>query len=201
MQIKTTLTLLFTLLIATLLLSFAVMGYITSAQTTEGEYFKRLKEQGATKANLLFDTKIVPGVLQLIYKKALNALFQEEVAIYDSAFNLLYHDAVDIDKVKEKKGMIDSIIALKELKFYVKDMQVVGFLYSHNGNHYVITSAAKNGYGLAKLSTLLNTLIVAFLIKVIIIFLVGRFLAMKTLQPVTSMLGKVKYITATNLDL
>lgn len=201
MQIKTRLTLLFTSLIAALLLSFALTVYFTSAQTREEEYFKRLKQQGATKANLLFDTKVSPGVLQLIYKKAPNALFQEEVAIYDTAFNLLYHDAVEIDKVKETKGMIDSTIAFKEIQFYVKDMQVAGFLYSHNNKHYVITSAAKDGYGLAKLSNLLNTLVISFLISVIIIFFVGRFLAMKTLQPVIMMLDKVKNITATNLDL
>ena len=48
MQIKTRLTLLFTLLIAALLLTFALTVYFTSAQTREDEYFKRLKQQGAT---------------------------------------------------------------------------------------------------------------------------------------------------------
>ena len=201
MQIKTRLTLLFTSLIAALLLAFALTVYITSSQTREDEYFKRLQQEGATKANLLFDTKVAPRVLQIIYKKAPNILFQEEVAIYDTAFNLLYHDAVEIDKVKETKGMIDSIIALKEIRFYLKDMQVVGFLYEHNNKHYVITSAAEDGSGLAKLANLRNTLIISFLVSVIIIFFVGRFLAKKTLQPVTSMIDKVKKITATNLDL
>ena len=201
MQIKTRLTLLFSSLIATLLFAFAFIVYVTSSQTREEEYFKRLQQQGATKANLLFDTKVAPNVLQLIYKKAPNAFFQEEVAIYDTAFNLLYHDAVEIDKVKETTQMIDSIKVLKEIQFYIKDLQVVGFLYEHNRKQYIITAAAIDGYGLAKLKNLRNTLVVAFLISVIVLFFVGRFLAKKSLQPVSLLVEKVKKITATNLDL
>lgn len=201
MQIKTRLTLLFTSLIAALLLAFALTVYFTSSATREEEYFKRLKQEGATKANLLFDTKVAPDVLQIIYKKAPNTLFQEEVAIYDTSFNLLYHDAVDIDKVKETRGMIDSIITLKQIQFYINDMQVVGFLYEHNNNRYVVTSASIDGYGLAKLINLRNTLLIAFLVSVVVIFFVGRFLAKKAFQPVSIMVDKVKNITATNLDL
>ena len=201
MQIKTRLTLLFTSLIAALLFAFVLTVYFTSSETREDEYFKRLKQQGATKANLLFDTKVLPEVLQLIYKKAPNALYQEEVAIYDTSFNLLYHDAVELDKVKETRGMIDSIIALKQIQFYIKNMQVVGFMYEHNNNHYIVTSASIDGYGLAKLANLRNTLLIAFLVSIVIIFFVGKFLSKKALQPVSTMVDKVKKITATNLDL
>ena len=201
MQIKTRLTLLFTSLIAALLLAFALTVYFTSSATREDEYFARLKQQGATKANLLFDTKIAPHILQTIYKKAPNALYQEEVAVYDTAFNLLYHDAVEIDKVKETRGMIDSIISLKQIQFYINNMQVVGFVYEHNNHQYIVTSASIDGFGLAKLANLRNTLLIAFLFSVIVIFFVGRFLAKKALQPVSIMVDKVKNITATNLDL
>ena len=201
MQIKTRLTLLFTSLVAALLLAFALTVYFSSAETREDEYFKRLKQQAATKANLLFDTKVSPGVLQLIYKKAPNALSQEEVAIYDTAFHLLYHDAVEVDKVKETKVMIDSIIACQEIEFYIGKIQVVGFLYAHDGHRYIITAASVDEYGLAKLADLQYTIIIALLVAVIVIFFVGQFLAKKSLQPVSSLLKKVKEITATNLDL
>ncbi len=201
MQIKTRLTLLFTALVAALLLAFALTVYFTSADTREDEYYKRLQQQAATKANLLFDTKVAPSVLQLIYKKAPNALFQEEVAIYDTSFHLLYHDAVEIDKVKETRDMIDRIISRKEIRFYLNDVQVVGFVYEHNGKSYVVTAAAKDEYGLTKLADLRNTIIIALLVSVVIIFFAGLFLARKSLQPVSSLLHKVKEITATHLDL
>ena len=201
MKIRTRLTLLFTSLVAALLLVFTLFVYYNSSKAREEEYFKRLKQQGATKANLLFDTKVAPSVLQLIYKKAPDSLFQEEVAIYDTSFNLLYHDDVEIDKVKETIGMIDSIISQKEIRFYIGKTQVVGFLYEHNNRQYVITSAAMDGYGLLKQAELRNTLIFSFLGAIVLILFVGRFLAMKALDPVSSLVEKVKSITATNLDL
>ena len=201
MQIRTRLTILFTTLTALLLLAFALTIYITSSNIREEEYFKRLRRQASIKANLLFDTKVAPNVLQLIYKNAPSTLFQEEVAIYDTAFHLLYHDAVEIDKVKETKGMIDSIVALKEIHFFTNKLQVVGFLYQHDSQKYVITSAANDVYGITKLTNLRNTLTISFLISVIIIFIVGRFVAMQSLKPVLVLVDKVKKITATNLDL
>jgi signal transduction histidine kinase len=188
-------------MIATLLLAFALIVYFTSAEAREEEYFSRLHQQGETKANLLFDAKVAPNVLQVIYKRAPHALFQEEVAVYDTAFNLLYHDAVEIDKVKETKSMIDSIVALKQIKLYINKMQVVGFLYQHNNKHYIVTAAAKDGNGIAKLAFLRNTLIITFLVSIILIFLAGRFLASQSLNPVARLNDRVKKITATNLDL
>lgn len=201
MQIRTRLTILFTTLTALILLGFALTIYLSSSKTREDEYFKRLQQQSSVKAGLLFDTKVAPHVLQLIYQNVPNTLFQEEVAIYDTAFNLLYHDAVKIDKVKETRGMIDSIVSLKEIRFYVNNLQAIGFLYEHQNKHYVITAAAKDDYGFKKLATLRNTLIISFLISIVIIFFVGRFLARQSLKPVLVLVDKVKKITATNLDL
>jgi len=93
------LTLLFTLIIAAFLLVFAFVIYFSYSKNREEEYFKLLQHTAITKANLLLDAKIAPSVLQLIYRNAENTLFQEEVAIYDTGFHLLYHDAVDIDRV------------------------------------------------------------------------------------------------------
>ncbi len=201
MQIRTRLTILFTTLTALLLLVFAITIYLSSSKTREDEYFKRLQQQASTKANLLFDTKVAPNVLQLIYQNVPSTLFQEEVAIYDTTFHLLYHDAVKIDKVKETRAMIDSIVTLKEIRFYVNNLQAIGFLYEHENNHYIVTAAAKDEYGFAKLANLRNTLIISFLISIIMIFIVGRFLARQSLKPVLVLVDKVKKITATNLDL
>jgi signal transduction histidine kinase len=201
MKIRFRLALLFTSLFAALLLVFALVIYFSYAENREDEYFKRLRRQATTKANLLLNIRVAPDVLQLIYKNTPNALFQEEVAIYDTGFNLLYHDAVNIDKVKETSSMIDSIVRLKEIQFYLGKLQVVGFLYRYAGKNYVITAAAFDDYGYSKLQNLRNTLIICFLIAVALTLLIGNFFARKALQPVTGLVKKVEEITATNLDL
>jgi len=201
MKIKDKLTFLFSSLIGILLLIFSVVIYVSSSNTREEEYFKSLKQQAATKAHLLFDAKVEPSVLQLIYKNTPNILNEEEVAIYDTSFHLLYHDAVDIDKVKETKVMVDKIARLKEMRLYIGDFQAIGFLYQHAGKNYIITAAAKDEYGYKKLFTLRTTLIISFCVSIILILFAGRFFAKQALNPVSDLVDKVKKITATNLDL
>jgi len=201
MKIRLKLTLLFTALLAALLLAFALVIYFSFAENRENEYFKRLKQQAITKANLLLNIKVTPAVLQLIYKNSPNTLYQEEVAIYDTAFHLLYHDAVEIDKVKETHQMIERIVRLKEIRFYVNKMQAVGFLYNYQGRNYVITSAALDNYGFNKLKNLKYTLIICSIVVILLTLIAGNFFSRKALQPVSRMVKKVEDITVKNLDL
>lgn len=201
MKIRLKLTLLFTTLFAVLLLTFALIIYFSYSLNREEEYFKRLKQQAITKANLLLDIKIHPDVLQVIHKNSPNSLFQEEVAIYDTAFNLLYHDAVEIDKIKETRAMIDSIVRMKDIEFKIEKLQAIGALYNYAGKPYVITAAALDESGLAKLNNLRYTLFTGFCIAILLTLIAGIFFSKKALQPVSEMIDKVKNITATKLDL
>ncbi|WDF54167.1 sensor histidine kinase [Mucilaginibacter sp. KACC 22063] len=201
MTIRNRLTVLFTAGIAGLLLFFSLVIYWSLAKDREDEYYNLLHHTAITKANLLLDAKVTPSVLQLIYRNAENTLFQEEVAIYNTSFHLLYHDAVEIDKVKETPQMIHQIITDKEIRFYQGSLQVVGFLYRHKGQLYVITAAADDRQGYAKLNNLVYTLIITFFVVIILTYFASQFFALKALQPVADMVKKVEVITATNLDL
>src|SRR5882724_2286333 len=201
MKIRTRLTLLFSGLFAILLLGFSLAIYFFNANQREEEYFKRLRQLAITKTRLLLGAKVEPSVLQLIYRNSLNSLPQEEVAIYDTGFIMLYHDAGEIDRVKESRGMIDSIIRLKEIHFYVEDLQAIGFTYFFNGKTYVITAAAKDDYGLSKLKTLRIALAVGFAVAVLLTFAAGGLFSRKALKPVSEMVGQMEEISASQLDL
>jgi signal transduction histidine kinase len=201
MKIRLKLTLLFSALFAAILLAFCLTIYFSNANGREEEYYKRLRQLAITKTNLLLDAKVEPSVLQLIYKNSLNSLPQEEVAVYDTGFILLYHDAGEIDRVKETRGMIDSIIALKEIHFYVEDLQAIGFIYPFKGRTYVITAAAKDIDGLRKLKTLRVDLGMGFIIAVLLTLLAGILFSRNALRPVSEMVGKMGEITASRLDL
>jgi signal transduction histidine kinase len=201
MKIRLKLTLLFTALFAALLLVFCLVIYFSNARDREDQYFKRLRQQAITKTNLLLGAKVQPTVLQLIYKNSLNSLPQEEVAVYDTVFHLLYHDAVYIDRVKETRGMIDTIVRQHEIHFYVQDLQAIGFLYPYYGKDYVVTAAAKDIDGLAKLHDLRIALVIGFLVAILLTFLAGYLFSRQALQPVSQMVDKVEEITASHLDL
>ncbi|MBO9731551.1 MAG: HAMP domain-containing protein [Chitinophaga sp.] len=201
MKIRVRLILLFLVLFGVLLLAFAVFVYVSSANARKADYYEHLKREAITKANMLLDAHVPPNVLQLMYKNADNALFGEEIAIYDTAFHLLYHDAVQIDKVKETPQMINEILAQQTILFEQGSLQVVGLLYEHNGHHYVITAAAIDKYGLQRLERLRYSLIFSFIGIIGLTILAGYFFVGKALKPVEEMIDKVEEITATNLDL
>lgn len=201
MQIRTRLTILFTLITATILLAFASVIYYSAKENREREFYALLKKEAVTKANLFFNAKVEIKTLQNIYRNNRKILNEVEVAIYDSTFTLLYHDAVDIDFVKETKPMIDEIYQKGEKQFYQENWQVIGLRYEFERKNYIITATAIDQYGYNKLDSLLKTIVIVFIISILFIYIAGRFFSKKAFDPVKEMTEKATNISATNLDL
>lgn len=201
MKIRQRLTLLFTLITATILLVFASVIYLSARENRENEFYSVLKKEALTKANLFFNAKVETKTLQDIYRNNRTTLNEVEVAIYDQHFSLLYHDAVDIDYVKETPAMIQEISEKGEKRFYQSDWQVIGLRYAFENQVYIVTATAIDQYGYNKLASLLRNIILVFVISILFIYLAGRFFSNRAFDPVKEMTEKVKVISATNLDL
>ncbi len=201
MTIRLRLTLLFTIITGTIFLFFALFIYFSAAGDRRNEFFNHLAKEAMTRANVLLDAGVEPEILQTIYLQNREILSEVEVAIYDPHFNLLYHDAEDIDFVKETPEMIDEIMEVGEIRFIQEGWEVIGLHFSYDDIAYVITAAAYDEYGYNKLRNLRNTLGLYWLLGVACIFLAGVFFSRRALQPVAQMTDKVEEITAKNLDL
>lgn len=201
MKIRTRLTILFTLITATILLAFAAVIYYTAKENREKEFYTLLKKEAITKANLFLNASVDKQTLQDIYHNNRKILNEVEVAIYDTAFTLLYHDAVDIDFVKETEQMTDEINQKGEIRFYQENWQVIGLRYQFLGKNFIVTAAAIDQYGYNKLNNLLRTLIIVFIISILVIYVAGRCFSLKAFAPVKEMTKKAANISATNLDL
>lgn len=201
MKIRTKLTLLFILITAGILLVFAGLIYFSAQKNREKEFYALLRKEAITKANLFLDGKVDAPTLQRIYRNNRMVLNEVEVAIYDTGLNLLYHDAVDIDFVKETPAMLQQIQEKGEIKFYQDGWQVIGIKYEFEGKFYLLTAAAFDEYGYTKLRKLLSTAILVFVCSMAFIYLCGVYFSKKALQPVTEMTSKVRKISATSLDL
>lgn len=201
MKIRTRLTILFTLITATILLAFAAVIYYTAKENREKEFYALLKKEAITKANLFLNASVDKKTLQDIYHNNRKILNEVEVAIYDIAFTLLYHDAVDIDFVKETKQMIDEINQKGEISFYQEGWQVIGLRYKFQGKNFIVTATAYDQYGYNKLDSLLKSCIIVFIISILVIYIAGRFFSKKAFEPVKEMTEKATNISATNLDL
>lgn len=199
MKIRTKLTIRYTAVTATVFLILMGMIWFLSENNRKNIFFRDLKKEGITKANLFLQNKVDAATMQSIYLNNSEFIDEVEVAVYDTDFNLLYHDAKEIDRVKETREMIDRIIREKSIEFFEGGYQVVGLLYPFNGKDYVITAAAFDGYGYAKVDALRNILLALWMIGLAILAVVGYFLSRGALSPVSNIVRKVEKITAFNL--
>lgn len=201
MKIRTKLTLLFTVITTAILLVFAAIIYYSATQSREKEFYTLLEKEAITKANLFFDAQLEPEILQDIYIRNREVINEVEVAIYDKDFNLLYHDAEDIDFVKETRGMIDSVLMYGSISFFQNDWQVIGLKFPYNNVNYAVTAAAYDNYGYTKLRGLKQTIILVLAFSIVMVFLSGMFFSKRVFVPIRQMIKKANAITATNLDL
>lgn len=201
MKIKIRLTILFTVLAVAILLVFAAVLYWSSEKSREKEFYLVLQKEAITKANLFLGAQISPETLHQIYSNNRQILHEVEVAVYDTSFHLLYHDAVEIDMVKETKAMVDDIYEKGSLKFYQDRWQVIGLKYRFNDQDYVVTATAFDEYGYKKQENLLKNILLMTLVSTVFIFAAGYFLSNRALKPVQDIIDEVNKISVTNLDL
>lgn len=201
MTIQNRLSLLFTCLTASILLVFAVIIYATGEKNRENTFYKTLHKEALTKANLFFKAKIDTKTLQAIYTNNRTIINEVEVAIYDDQHHLLYHDAVDIDVVKEDQKMLRSVLQKKEIRFYLDKWQAVGIRYEHEGKNYIVMAAAYDLNGYHKIYIAKRNILIVFLSSIIFIYIMGRIFSRKALSPVSHIVANVNEISATNLDL
>lgn len=201
MKIRHKLTLRYTGATAIIFSLFVLTVYLYSEHNREQEFFRGLTREAVTKANLFLGGKVDAGTMQSIYHNNRRFIDEVEVAVYTTDFRLLYHDAQEIDIIKENPELIKETIKHKELGFYEEDYQGIAMLYTYEDIDYVITAAAYDGYGYAKLSNLAILLLVLWLFGLVILAFLGYLLARGALKPVSRIVDEVDAISESNLDI
>jgi hypothetical protein len=156
MKIRTKISLLFIFLSVIILFAFASLIYLSAKRDREVQFFTRLKKEAVTKANLFFDAQVSAKTLQRIYKNNRQTISEVEVAIYDSTFHLVYHDASELDFVKETKEMMHTVFSNGQVRLQKNNWDIIGIKYNYEGNKYLVTAAAYDQFGYSKLQTLLK---------------------------------------------
>lgn len=129
MKIRTALTLKYTCVTATIFLLCTVLIYLVSEHTRDHTFFRNLKSEGITKANLFLAGQVDARTMQSVYLNNRKFINEVEVAVYTTDFQMLYHDAIHNDIVKETQGMINAILKKKEIEFHIGKYQGIGMVY------------------------------------------------------------------------
>ena len=200
MKIRTALTLKYTCITATIFLLCMVLIYLVSEHTRDQTFFRNLKSEGITKANLFLAGQVDAKTMQSVYLNNRKFINEVEVAVYTTDFHMLYHDAIHNDIVKETEGMIKEIIQKKEIEFHTGKYQGIGMVFQYKGKDYIVTAAAYDGYGYDTLVGLQETLICLFIIGLSLLFIAGYVLAKLSLKPIRNIVNEAETITASHID-
>lgn len=200
MKIRTALTLKNTGVTATVFLLCMVLIYLVSEQTRDKTFFRDLKSEGITKAHLFLADQVDARIMQSIYLNNRKFINEVEVAVYTTDFQMLYHDAIQNDIIKETQEMINDILRKKEIEFHIGKYQGVGMVYPYKGKEYIVTAAAYDGYGYDNLIGLQKTLFILFIVGLSLLFITGYFLARVSLQPIRNIVNEAETITASQID-
>lgn len=200
MKIRTALTLKNTCVTATIFLLCMTLIYLVSEHTRDQTFFRNLKSEGITKANLFLAGQVDAQTMQSVYLNNKKFINEVEVAVYTTDFQMLYHDAIQNDIVKETQSMIDEIRQKKEIEFHIGKYQGIGMVYPYQGKEYIVTAAAYDGYGYDNLVGLQEALIALFIIGLSLLFVAGYYLARLSLKPIRNIVNEAETITASHID-
>jgi len=200
MTIRTTLTIRFSVLVASILLVFSLAIYFFYARYREQAFYDRLREKALTTVHLLEDVSgISVELLRSIDRNDLTALYKEEVTIYDDANRIVYDSGSQPYPVTP--AFLREVREGEEIHLRQGLVEVLAVRYRDKRKSVLtIVAYAIDRYGWSKLERLRYILAGGWVSSVLLTVLAGRFFAGKALSPVSSIVRQVKGISASNIN-
>ncbi|GAA4397552.1 HAMP domain-containing sensor histidine kinase [Nibrella viscosa] len=199
MQIKTRIALQFSCIVVTILVTFSLVIYFTSATYRQEEFYDRLKSKALTTVRYLLEVnEIDEDLLRIIDENSLTALINEKVLIFDEQNRLIYSSAGD-EVVTYPKGILNEVREEKDIETVYNDMELAGFLYEEQHRSVVVLAMAYDRFGKSKLRNLRNTLGWGLLVGLSVTVGLGIFFAGQSLRPISKINEQISTITARNL--
>lgn len=196
MKIRTRLTLQYSAITALLLFVLMLAIYMKSEENRKSAFSRELQHEAITKANLFLNGGVQPEVMQSIYANNNQFINEVQVAIYEKPFNLIYHDACDIDYLKESPQMFSQLDDSSVTDIFQEPYQAVIMNYTNNGKEFIVTAIAEDGYGKENIKALGNTLVTVSISCLLFLIAIGLFLAHLSMKPVRTILEETRQITA-----
>ncbi len=199
MQLRTKITTVFIVLTSLFFTAIFVLIYYVSKNYTESEFYLRLSQRATIAAeayqkadelniDIYEDIRIkhlmtLPNEKEVIYP--VNATTKKPLIAFDNYLPDKFYQKIFNDNYAEFK---------KDNYFYT------GLLFRDVEGDFIVVLSATDLYGFAKNDYLRNTLIIAFFVSIIFIFILGNYYAKQALSPISRIINEVNSIRAENLS-
>ncbi len=200
MKIKNKLTLIFTLIIAIILLCLNLYIYILSSSFTRNNFYNQLKDRAIVTATVFLEAdEESSAIIQSFQKKYLRSLPDEIIRIYTEKNKPAFIDSSDT--ISFDNSFINAVRKSKEYREENGDRQTLGIYYQDNQGNFVIIASAVDETGIRNLYQLQKVLLIGFLLSIVVVFFAGRYFTKLMFKPVTDIASQANKISETNLHL
>ncbi|UKT64905.1 histidine kinase dimerization/phospho-acceptor domain-containing protein [Pedobacter mucosus] len=198
MKIKDRIALYFTLISTFLLLAVLCVVYLTFRGFLREDFFERLTDRTMVTAKLYLEAdEISLEALEKIRHTYVQKLNGEVTRIYD--YN---NKAAFISDPAQywTKAIIEKVRREGKIQFSDGQRQVVGIYYKDNQGNFVILASGNDGGTQFRLNRLLKIMVVVFVIILITLLLLSRWIAEKMLKPLQQFMHEVEQIGSSNMS-
>jgi signal transduction histidine kinase len=196
MKIRTKLAIRFTVIVASLLVIFALAIYYFSSTYRYKEFYERLEEKAQNYAKLIIEVDAFSPDLIKLFDRNTAYLPNERILVYNEGKQIFN---TNDDAFGVKQDFLDKVRAEKEIKYMDGENEALAILYPYKNRFYVVIVSAFDKDGLSKLRNLGIILIFGLIMCVIVTMLAGWIYSGQALSPISGVVEQVEKTSAANL--
>ena len=200
MNIKSRLTLLFTMLVGSIMALFCLSIYYFYDQYREKQFYSFLNERAQTIAQLVEASQdISKADIEKIEKENNSIFLNEEITIYDGADSLIFTGGNE--KFTLSKTILTEARAGREFrtKHDKKEAIIIRHVLQDHRKPWVVMAVANDVPGMNQLKRLREILVIGWLLSLILVGVAGWQFANDAIKPVSDIISQVNNISAGNL--
>ena len=200
MNIRTRLTVQFTVLVSSILLMTFMAIYLLRVEYVEEEFFDRLEKKAQTTTELLVKVNEVSSdLLKIIDKSNYDVFINEKLVVYNSKNQEIYtnNDTVTYNITPE---LLNQIRQEKKVRFRLNDKMAMGLFFADSYGGVITIVGADDLWGRENLDSLRQILIWLYLLEVILFGFAGWYFSGRALAPIIRIINQVKKLFPNQLD-
>ncbi|WP_025763956.1 sensor histidine kinase [Dyadobacter tibetensis] len=200
MNIKSRLTLLFTLLVGSIMALFCLSIYFFYDQYREKQFYSFLNERGQTIAQLVEGGGAMTTEDIVKIERANNTLLlEEEITLFDDQDSVIFKNGQSAFMFPS--ATLEEVRNGQEIKTKMgnKDVIVIRHNLKDNSKPWVVVAAAQDLLGIDQLQRLREILLIGWLLCLVLVAVAGWQFAKDAIRPVSDIIEQVNRISAGNL--
>lgn len=202
MQVRTKLTLQFTVIVASILVAFSIAIYVLFSNNRKQEFYSALRIKALTTAKLYSKDvqEISYTLLKVIDKNSVNAFPDEKIVIYNEIGLKVYSNPDDKNILFLPQDILNDIKLKKEIHYKENSDEAIGIFFEEKGEKLIIVASGFDEYGNHTLLVLAEILVITCIVTIGFIGLAGFFFARQALKPINQMILQSELISASSLS-